>query len=83
MKYVLGIVGAPAIIISALFFGVPAANAVNPVDCAFNPAVAKAHPAECKGVTVEKVASNGGAKDTDGDHYSDGYDNAPDDPHSH
>jgi len=32
----------------------------NPVDCAFNPAFAHAHPAQCEGVTVEGVASNGG-----------------------
>ena len=55
------IVAAPAITIGALFFGAPAANAVNPVDCAFNPAVAKAHASDCKGVTVESVASNGGS----------------------
>jgi hypothetical protein len=32
----------------------------NPVDCAFNLAFVKMHPAQCKGVTVETVASNGG-----------------------
>lgn len=39
------------------------ASAINPVDCAFNPAVAKMHPKECKGITVEDVASNGGPAD--------------------
>lgn len=53
------------ILISAAFVALgllaaPTASAVNPVDCAFNPAVTKGHPSECKDVTVESVASNGG-----------------------
>jgi hypothetical protein len=66
------IVIAPAAAIGLLFFGAPHSWADstdsgighNPglqVNCAFNPAFAKAHPKECKGIDVEAVASNGGA----------------------
>lgn len=73
------ILAAPAIVIGALFFGIPTANAINPVDCAFNPAVAKAHAAECKDVSVESVASNGGnaGHDDDGDGVPNGEDPTP------
>jgi hypothetical protein len=66
------IVIAPAAAIGLLFFGAPHGWADstdsgighNPglqVNCAFNPAFAKAHAQECKGIDVESVASNGGA----------------------
>lgn len=77
MKYAIALIAGPAAIIGALFFGVPSASAVNPVDCAFNPAVAKAHPVDCKGVTVESVASNGGPPDADGDGNPDYADPTP------
>lgn len=63
---------APAAAVGVLFFGVPHGWADstdsgighNPglqVNCAFNPAFARAHPKECKGIDVEAVASNGGS----------------------
>ena len=66
------IVVAPAAAIGLLFFGAPHGWADstdsgighNPglqVNCAFNPAFARAHAQECKGIDVESVASNGGA----------------------
>ena len=75
MKFVTGILG---IVLAGLIFAAPA-SAINPVDCAFNPAVRKAHAAECKDVTVESVASNGGwgSHDDDGDGTPNGEDPTP------
>lgn len=55
MKYFIAAVLAAGL----MLLGAPAASAINPVDCVFNPAVAKMHPKECKGITLEDVASNG------------------------
>jgi hypothetical protein len=66
------IVVAPASAVGVLFFGVPhgwadsADSSIghNPglqVNCAFNPAFARAHSKECEGIDVEAVASNGGS----------------------